>query len=147
MLWLLGLAVVAVGAALAVQPFLNARAAGAAGHAIYGALLSVFVSTLTLGFAAVALRLPPPDLKGLLAAPVWSWVGGVIGAGVVLSALLATPRLGAATTVMLFITGQMAASLLIDHRGWFGVPERPVDLPRVLGVLALALGVVLIRWR
>jgi transporter family-2 protein len=69
------------------------------------------------------------------------------GAGVVLSALLATPRLGAATTVMLSVTGQMAARLLIDHHGWPGVPERPVDLVRVLGGTCLALGVMLIRWR
>jgi transporter family-2 protein len=48
---------------------------------------------------------------------------------------------------MLFIAGQMAASLLVDHQGWFGVPRHPLDLPRALGVLCLAAGVVLIRWR
>lgn len=147
MLWLLGASVVAVGALLAFQPLLNARAGGAAGHPIYGALFSVLVSTITLAVIAALLRLRFPDLRGLASAPAWSWVGGVIGAGVVLSALLATPRLGAATTVMLFITGQMAASLVIDHHGWLGVPERPVDLVRVLGVACLAVGVVLIRWR
>lgn len=147
MLWLLGTAVVGVGALLALQPLLNARVGGAAGHPIYGALFSVAVSSITLAAAGVALRLPAPDLRGIAAAPAWSWAGGVIGAGVVLSALLATPRLGAATTVMLFITGQMAASLLLDHQGWLGVPERPLDLTRALGVLCLVAGVVLIRWR
>jgi transporter family-2 protein len=147
MLWLLGAGVSGVGALLAVQPLLNARVAGAAGHPIYGALFSVLVSAVTLAVVATALRLPWPDLRGIGAAPAWTWAGGVIGAGVVLSALLATPRLGAATTVMLFITGQMAASLLLDHHGWLGVPERPLDLPRALGVLCLVAGVVLIRWR
>jgi bacterial/archaeal transporter family-2 protein len=146
MLWFVGTAVVVVGALLAAQPLLNARIAGAAGHPIYGALFSVLVSTLTMPAAATLLRLPWPDLRAVAASPAWSWSGGVIGAGVVLSALIATPRLGAATTVMLFISGQLAASLLLDHFGWLGVPVHPIDLPRVLGVVCLIAGVVLIRW-
>jgi transporter family-2 protein len=147
MLWLLGAAIVVVGALLAMQPLINARVAGAAGHPIYGAMFSVFVSTVALLAAAVALRLPAPDLRGIAGSPAWSWTGGVIGACVVLAGVVVTPRLGAAATVMLFIAGQMAASLLLDHHGWLGVPERPLDLTRVLGVLCLIAGVALIRWR
>ena len=113
---------------------------------IYGTLFSVTVSTLTMLVAATLLRLPLPDLRSIAASPPWSWTGGIIGAGVVLCALIATPRLGAATTVMLFISGQLAASLLLDHHGWLGVPVHPIDLPRVLGVVCLIAGVVLIRW-
>jgi bacterial/archaeal transporter family-2 protein len=146
MFWLLGAAVVIVGALLATQPLINARIAGAAGHPVYGAMFSVFVSTIALLAAAIVLRLPAPDLRALTGLPTWSWTGGVIGACVVLAGVVVTPRLGAATTVMLFITGQMAASLLLDHYGWLGVPERPLDLMRVLGVLCLMAGVALIRW-
>ena len=146
MLWLLGAAVVLAGAFLSVQPLLNARVAGMAGHPIYGAMISVAVSTLALAVAAVAFRLPPPNLRAVADLPAWTWTGGLIGACVVLFALMATPRLGAATTVGLFITGQLAASLLLDHHGWLGVPVHPIDLPRLLGVLCLVAGVVLIRW-
>jgi transporter family-2 protein len=146
MLWLLGAAVVVMGALLSVQPLLNARVAGAAGSPVYGAMFSVLVSTLTMLAGAFLLRLPLPDLRAVAAGPPWTWTGGIIGAFVVLVALTATPRLGAATTVMLFITGQMAASLLLDHHGWLGVPLHPIDLPRVLGVLCLVAGIVLIRW-
>ena len=89
MLWLLGAAVVGVGALLAFQPLINARAGGAAGHPIYGALFSVLVSTVTLAVVAGLLRLRLPDLRGLAAAPAWNWVGGVIGAGVVATLVLA----------------------------------------------------------
>ena len=78
--------------------------------------------------------------------PAWAWTGGIIGAFVVLTALTATPRLGAATTVMLFIAGQLACSLVLDQNGWLGVPVHPIDLPRALGVPCLVAGVVLIRW-
>ena len=50
------------------------------------------------------------------------------------------------TTVMLFITGQLTCSLVLDHFGWLGAPVHPVDLPRLLGVACLMAGVVLIRW-
>jgi transporter family-2 protein len=145
MLWLFGTAVVIVGALLAIQPLLNARVAFAAGHPIYGAMFSVMVSTLTMLVAATLLRLPVPDLRSISAESPWTWTGGIIGAFVVLTALMATPRLGAATTVILFISGQVAASLLLDHNGWLGVPVHPIDLPRVLGVVCLIAGVVLIR--
>ena len=146
MLWFIGGAVVVVGALLAVQPLLNARVAGAAGHPVYGALFSVAVSTLTMLAGPLLLRLPPPDLRAVAAQPAWSWAGGIVGAFVVLAALTATPRLGAAATVMLFIAGQLACSLVLDHHGWLGVPVHPIDLPRALGVLCLVAGVVLIRW-
>jgi bacterial/archaeal transporter family-2 protein len=39
----------------------------------------------------------------------------------------------------------MIAALAVDHFGWLGVPERQIDLPRLLGVALLVGGVVLIR--
>ncbi len=146
MLWLIGAAVSAVGALLAMQPLLNARVAGAAGHSVYGALFSVLVSSAALLTMALLLRLPLPDARAVAGQPPWALTGGLIGALVVLVALIATPRLGAATTVMLFIAGQLACSLVLDHFGLLGVPMHPVDLPRLLGVLCLVAGVVLIRW-
>lgn len=133
--------------ALAVQPLINARMGLEAGHPVYGALASTAVSTVAFALIAVAMRLPAPDLRGLQQAPLWGWTGGLIGAGVVLSALLAAPRLGATTTVVLFIAGQLVFSLLVDYFGWLGAPVRQIDLPRLLGVLLLAAGVVLVRWR
>jgi transporter family-2 protein len=146
MLWLIGAVVSVVGGLLAMQPLLNARVAGAAGHAVYGALFSVLVSSISLLTIALLLRLPLPDLRAVSGQPPWALTGGIIGALVVLSALIATPRLGAATTVMLFIAGQLLCSLLLDHFGLLGVPEHPIDLPRMMGVLCLLAGVVLIRW-
>ena len=142
---LLALCAVVMGAGLSVQPLLNARVASAAGHPVYAAMFSVFLSTMTLLVAAVVLRVSLPNLRAVAALPPWSLGGGLIGAFVVLTALTAAPRLGAATTVALFITGQLAASLLLDQFGWLGVPEHPLDLKRGLGVLCLVVGVALIR--
>ncbi len=137
--------VLVMGGLLSAQPLLNARVAAGAGHPIYGALISVAVSSLTMLLAVLVLRLPAPAVRGLAALPAWTWCGGVIGAFFVLSALIATPRLGSATTVALFIAGQLIASLVIDQLGLLGVPQHSLSPGRLFGVGLLAAGVALIR--
>ena len=94
MLWLIGTAVVVVGALLAIQPLLNARIAGAAGHPIYGTMFSVRSASLTmLSRPAAAAAAAGPAVDRRRARP---------GAGPAASsapascycALIATPRLG-----------------------------------------------------
>ena len=145
--FLLGAWIALMGSGISLQPLLNAQVAVRAGHPIYGALISVFVSTCLMLVLVVAGRLPAPQVRELLAGPWWMWIGGAIGALYVLAALIATPRLGAATTVAIFITGQLIASILVDHFGLLGVPPRPIDLSRIVGVGLLLGGVALIRWR
>ena len=41
--------VVVMGAGLSLQPLINAQIARTAGHPVYGALISVAVSTVTMG--------------------------------------------------------------------------------------------------
>lgn len=143
---LLAIFVAAAGVGLSVQPLLNAKMGTALGHPVWGTMFSVCVSALTMLAMALVLRIPAPDLRTAFAQPPLYLTGGVLGAFVVLSALMAAPRLGAATTIALFIAGQLTASLAIDHFGLLGVPERPLDLTRLAGVACLAAGVALIRW-
>ena len=49
------------------------------------------------------------------------------------------------TFVALLVTGQMLASLTLDHFGLLGVPVQPATLVRMAGAAFLILGVVLIR--
>jgi len=46
--------------------------------------------------------------------------------------------------IMLIIVGQLLMGMLVDHFGWFGVDVRPIDLPRIAGVLLLFAGGFLI---
>jgi transporter family-2 protein len=55
------------------------------------------------------------------------------------------PRFGVALTFSLLIAGQMIATLPIDHFGFLGTPVREINLPRLLGVALVILGVILIR--
>ena len=44
------------------------------------------------------------------------------------------------------LAGQVVASLVLDHFGWFGLVEREMTLPRVFGAVLLIAGVLLIQF-
>jgi len=72
------------------------------------------------------------------------FIAGVFGLILYQCINVTLPRLGSTMTVVLIIVGQLLMGVLVDHFGWFGVAPRPVDLPRVLGVLILMGGAYLI---
>jgi transporter family-2 protein len=39
----------------------------------------------------------------------------------------------------------LLAAVAIDHFGWLGLAERPLDLSRIIGVCLLIGGVILVR--
>lgn len=133
------------GAVLPVQSGLNMQLAKSLGHPLWGALVSFGVGTLSLSLYALLSGVRIPSLANLLALPFWLWCGGALGAFFVFSAIVVSPRLGAATSVALFIAGQMLASLLLDHFGMVGFPVHPANFVRILGAALVVAGVVLIR--
>ena len=138
------------GAGVAAQIAINAHLRAVSGSALWAANITFAVSMLLgLGVTAVAFPLGAVTLPSpaLWRAPIWVWAGGLGGAAYVLLAVVLAARLGALLLSAAGIVGQLAASLLIDHYGWFGMAVQPVTPPRLIGVALLAAGVVLIRWK
>ena len=44
------------------------------------------------------------------------------------------------------IAGQVLSSLAIDQWGLMGLPERPVNLARLLGVGLIVVGMLVLQW-
>jgi transporter family-2 protein len=142
--WLV-VAAVAVGAAVPIQSAINAQMAAVQGHPLYGAIANTGVATFCLLLLIVTLRVPPPRLQAVFAVPLHLWVGGVIGAAFVFGALFVAPRIGAALFAAATIVGTATASLLIDHYGMLGFPERPLSVARLAGAGCLLLGIALLH--
>ncbi len=98
-----------------------------------------------MALLALALRDPLPSASAAARIPWWAWSGGLFGAIFVGLSIVLVPQLGAATFIALLVAGQMLASVTFDHFGWMGLTQRPLDLPRLIGVALLVGGVVLIR--
>ncbi|HET9978223.1 MAG TPA: DMT family transporter [Burkholderiaceae bacterium] len=146
-MWLaaLLLVAVAVGAAVPMQSAINAQMAQAQGHPLYGALANTLIASAVLASLVLGLRVPAPNLRAAVAGPWWLWAGGVIGAAFVFGALSVAPRIGAAAFAAATIFGSAVAALAIDHWGWFGFAERPLDASRLAGAACLLVGVALLQ--
>lgn len=135
---------IAIGAGVAVQAGLNAQLRNYLGHTMLSALVNFVVGTLCLVGLLLVLRVPWPAASAMKSAPMWLWLGGMLGAFYVASAVLIAPKLGAGVMFALIIAGQVAMSLILDHYGWIGFPQHPLGFWRTVGGALLIIGVVLV---
>jgi len=142
-IWSYALFALAAGAMLPIQFGINAQLAQWVGGSARAALVSFVVGALGLLVAVLFAARGWPDRAG--DAPWWAWIGGLLGAFYVLGSIVTAPKLGATTLVALILAGQAVASLLVDHYGWVGFEEHPVNALRIAGVVLLAGGVALVR--
>lgn len=135
----------AAGAMMPTQAATNHRMATVVDSPILAALISFVVGTIALFVYALMSGESLASLAAAKNAPPIAWIGGLLGAFFVASAVILVPRLGVAMTFSVLIAGQMIVTLIIDHFGLLGVPVKEVSLARIGGILLITAGVVLIR--
>jgi transporter family-2 protein len=142
------------GNALAVTLSLVAGVAGTVQIAVMGRLgdrigvvpAFAFAAAVAAGIGLVALLGARRSLAGFADAahqPAWLWLGGLMGAFVVLTITFAGPRLGTTATVAVFLVGQFAAAAVVDRYGLFGLDRIAVGWPRIVGLVLLGVGAAL----
>jgi transporter family-2 protein len=141
------LVALAAGLAGAVQAtalgILGRRTGVMAAAAVVGLIGALVITVMSVvearGFAGVG---------GAVRQPAWLWIaGGVLGAVVVTSLTFAPPRIGTFGTFALVIAGNLAAAVLIDSLGLFGVSRVPITVTRLAGLVLLAGGAALVLRR
>lgn len=138
------LATVAAGGLVAAQAPANnvlSKSLGTFGAASVNFLLgTVCVLAITFAFAG--------GFSGEDGAetPAWYYwlIGGVGGAVIVVTTLVAVRELGAGGVTAAVIAGQLTLSVVLDRLGVLGLDERAVTWEKVLGIALLAAGTVLI---
>lgn len=104
-----------------------------------GFLLSIVVLVLWFVIGRAGL-----NLGAMRSIPWWAYLGGVIGAGIVVTQLTAAPVLGAGLLIAIFVAGQCVGSLTADLAGMPGYTKRPLELVPIIGLALVALGVILV---
>lgn len=133
------------GGALAAGLAINARLQRHTDGSVAATLINFAVGFAILS-TLLALGLAGGFALGrLLEAPLWAFFGGVCGAAYVTFSLAAVSRVGLAAATISIVLGQVAFSMIIDHFGLLGIPERPIGLVEVLGAGLLVGAVVLTR--
>ena len=133
------------GITVPTQGALNNKMAITLENPILAALISFVMGTTALIIYILLSGQPIGNLSLARGASWISWTGGLFGAFFVTSTVLLIPRIGVAMTFGLVVAGQMLASLAFDHFGLLGVEVKPVNVPRVIGVVLVIAGVALIR--
>jgi bacterial/archaeal transporter family-2 protein len=134
----------AAGLGLTIQLGANSTLQRAFGSANAAALVNFVVGMLCLSAFLLLIRTPLPSREALASVPAWAWIGGALGAFYVASSTIVGLQLGATSLLALTLLGQLASALVVDHFGWLGLPEHPIDLARIVGVVLLLAGVWLI---
>ena len=133
------------GVAIATQQVFNGGLRQAIGSVWWAGLVSYLGGTAFMVAALLVTRDAIPAAASLRQVTPIHWTGGVLGGVYIILSLFALPRLGVALVLALVVVGQMIASLGFDQFRLFGVPQHPVSFVRILGALALVIGVVLIK--
>ena len=138
------LTAVIVGAALAIQPAMNAMLARSVGSSNGVATLSIAVALLTMLVLIAFTGAGDISLKRLAEVPWWIFLAGTAGALFVAGGTYIAPVTGTLVFFVCVVAGQLTASTIADHYGVFGLEVREVSPIRLAGVgLALA-GAVLV---
>lgn len=87
---------------------------------------------------------PLPTGPGVGAMPWWAPLGGLVGAGAVITGLLFVDRVGAGPFAGLTITANILMSLAVDQYGLFGMQPHPMNIWRALGGGLMTAGIILI---
>jgi transporter family-2 protein len=140
---------VIAGAVLPVQGAINANLRHDLNAPITVAMISFIVATITIAVVLVVLlalrRTPVPQFRPLARMPWWGWLGGACAATYVTATFLLIPKIGAATTVAVTVTGQQLFSAVIDNFGLFRMPRRPLTGRRIAGLVLLIAGSALVQ--
>jgi bacterial/archaeal transporter family-2 protein len=136
----IGFTVIAVfaGAASATQTSMNSMLGRSIGDPI-GAALWSFATGAVLLLAIYTCRGGNLSQENLGDAPAWSLFGGVMGAAMVFSTIVAAPRIGLMTSLSAIIIGQALVSLALDMSGMWDAP-RTITGQRIAAVGLLLAG-------
>ncbi len=138
-------AVLAIGASLALQPPINAAMARVLGSPLLAASISIAISFIVVVLFWLTWGKAAGDLGQLRALPWWVTLGGVIGFCFVVAGVLIAPTLGVGLFFVCVVAGQLVGSILTDHFGAFGLPVKPINLMKLLGLGLVLAGTALVR--
>lgn len=79
--------------------------------------------------------------------PKYMLLGGVMGAGITYTVIKSMELLGPARAVMIIVVSQLIVAYVIELAGVFGVEKQPLEMRKVIGMLAAIAGIIVFKWK
>jgi transporter family-2 protein len=108
--------------------------------------LGIFESVFIVHIGGAVIALIPMLILGSKLSqwrslPWYALGAGFFGLGVVAAISFMIPRVGVAPALIILLAGQLLMGAVLDHFGWLGLTQRPLDVPRVIGLMVVLAGV------
>lgn len=132
------------GLLMSVQGVFNTRVTEKAGVWFTGGIVHF---TAFIVCVAILLFTKDANVEGLKMANKWYLLGGVLGAGITYTVIVAMSHLGPAYAVMLILIAQMISAYLIEICGWFGTEKASFMWTKLFGVGIMVLGIIVFQWK
>lgn len=133
------------GIAMSIQSGINSQLREAIQHPLMAAMISFLVGTFALGLLLLFYRQPLPPVDGYSAINWYKFTGGLLGAFIVLVALVSVSKIGASNMFVLIVAGQLITAVFMDYFGLLGLAERPINLQKSIGIVLLIAGAYLVN--
>ena len=101
-----------------------------------------FAASLTLGLLSEG-----GDMFALEGMQTWYWFSGLVGIGVVTCLMNSIRILGPTLAISIVMTSQLVFALFLDSMGWLGLQQVPFTFNKLAGVLLMAAGIYVFKWK
>ncbi len=135
----------AAGSFIAMQASANARLRQNIDSPSYAATFSICGTIITTVVLMLLIRPPAPTITSIKQTEWWNWIGGPLGAMIVVAGATLTKELGAAAFISLVVAGQLCCSMVLDHFALMGLNQQSITPGRILGALLVVAGVICIK--
>jgi bacterial/archaeal transporter family-2 protein len=134
------------GCCIALQATVNGRFRQNLDNPTYAVFFSICGTIICAVVAVLVIRPPVPTMEQFRTTSWWNWIGGPLGALIVLAGATLTSELKPAVFISFVVAGQLILSLLIEHFGWLETPVKIITPGRFIGVLMILGGAVCVKY-
>lgn len=143
--WLLVGITLLVGSVTPIQAGINSSLGKLLREPLHAAFISFLGGLLTIIIFCILTGKMFPSLSSVKMVPLLLLSGGIFGALFVFTGVIVAPRLGATLFIAAVLSGQLMASIILDHFGILGYTQHPLTFMRLFGVILLLLGVFIVK--
>lgn len=118
------------------------------GSPLIATFMSFFIGAVLLVVLILAqshrINVPRVDGKGKKI-PISNYFAGAIGIAIIMGNILILPILGSTLSSVVAQVGQIVMAMILDHFALLGMEQKPIQIQKVVAVLAIVLGIVLLK--
>lgn len=138
-------AALVIGVFVSLQPPVNSFVARTLGSPLLAALISISTTFIILLTLWLTVGKASGELAQIKSLPWWGFLGGIVGVVFVAGSIYVAPTTGIALFFVCAVAGQLFGASVIDQIGAFGLPVKPMNSIKLLGLLLVLAGAVIVQ--